>query len=100
MARKSLVERQRKRQQLIHRYKDRYNRIRQTVRRGAHLVERFQAHQKLQLLPRNCLPVRSRNRCSISGRPRGFFRDFGLSRHFLRNWAHEGFLPGVKKASW
>ena len=100
MARKSLIERQRKRQKLICQYRNKYQQLRKTVQGGNQPVERFRAHQKLQLLPRNSFPVRSRNQCAISGRSRGFFRDFGLSRHFVREWAHEGFLPGVKKASW
>lgn len=100
MARKSLIERQRKRQRLIHQYSDKYQHLRQLVRRDNQPINRFRAHQQLQLLPRNSFPVRSRNQCAISGRSRGFFRDFGLSRHFLRTWAHEGFMPGLKKSSW
>jgi len=54
----------------------------------------------LQKLPRNSSPVRLKNRCAISGRPRGYMRPFGLSRIEFRNLAREGKIPGVKKASW
>jgi small subunit ribosomal protein S14 len=54
----------------------------------------------LQKLPRNSSSTRLHNRCMQTGRPRGFYRDFGLSRHNLREMAHKGLLPGVTKASW
>ena len=63
-------------------------------------AKRFQYQQKLQKLPRDSSYVRLHNRCLFSGRPKGFFRDFQLSRHFLREMALLGFLPGVQKASW
>ena len=56
--------------------------------------------EKLQKLPGNSLPIRIRNRCWKTGRVRGFYRDFGLSRHVLREMAHQCLLPGVIKASW
>ena len=62
--------------------------------------ERFEAQLKLQRLPRNACENRVRNRCELTGRPRGYYRDFGLSRNVLREWAHEGLLPGVVKSSW
>jgi small subunit ribosomal protein S14 len=64
------------------------------------MEEKLQVHRKLQKLPRNSSPVRYRNRCAITGRPRGFFKDFGLSRHVLREYGLQGLLPGVRKASW
>ena len=54
----------------------------------------------LQKFPRNSLPIRIKNRCWKTGRSRGYYRDFGLSRHVVREMAHEGALPGVIKASW
>ena len=54
----------------------------------------------LQKFPRNSLPIRLKNRCWKTGRSRGYYRDFGLSRHVVREMAHEGVLPGVIKASW
>jgi small subunit ribosomal protein S14 len=62
--------------------------------------ERFAARQKLQALPRNASPVRLRNRCALTGRPRGTFRKFGLGRSKLREYAMRGEIPGVVKASW
>ncbi len=62
--------------------------------------ERAAARQKLQALPRNTSPVRLRNRCALTGRPRGTFRKFGLGRSKLREYAMRGEIPGVTKASW
>jgi small subunit ribosomal protein S14 len=62
--------------------------------------ERFAARQKLQELPRNSSPVRLRNRCSLTGRPRGVFSKFGLGRIKLREYVMRGEVPGVVKASW
>jgi len=62
--------------------------------------ERFAARLKLQALPRNANPTRLRNRCSVTGRPRGVFRKFGLGRNKLREIAMRGEIPGVVKASW
>jgi len=62
--------------------------------------ERFEARQKLQALPRDASPVRLRNRCALTGRPRGTFRKFGLGRSKLREYAMRGEIPGVVKASW
>jgi small subunit ribosomal protein S14 len=62
--------------------------------------ERYEARLKLQKLPRNASPVRLRNRCALTGRPRGVFRKFGLARGKLRDIAMRGEIPGVIKASW
>jgi small subunit ribosomal protein S14 len=62
--------------------------------------ERYEARLKLQKLPRNASPVRVRNRCALTGRPRGTFRKFGLARGKLRDIAMRGEIPGVIKASW
>jgi small subunit ribosomal protein S14 len=62
--------------------------------------ERFQARLKLQQLPRNANPTRLRNRCELTGRPRGTFRKFGLGRIKLREIAMRGEIPGLTKASW
>ena len=62
--------------------------------------ERTDARVKLQKLPRNSSPVRLRNRCALTGRPRGVFRKFGLGRNKLREIAMRGEIPGVTKASW
>ncbi|MBI5436735.1 MAG: 30S ribosomal protein S14 [Nitrosomonadales bacterium] len=62
--------------------------------------ERYAARQKLQALPRDASPVRLRNRCALTGRPRGVFSKFGLGRIKLREFAMRGEIPGVIKASW
>ena len=62
--------------------------------------ERYEARLKLQKLPRNASPVRVRNRCALTGRPRGTYRKFGLARNKLREIARRGEIPGVIKASW
>ena len=62
--------------------------------------ERYEARLKLQQLPRNASPTRMRNRCVITGRPRGVFSKFGLTRHKLREMAMRGEVPGMTKASW
>ena len=61
---------------------------------------KLEIHSKIQRLPRNSSKIRIRNRCWKTGRPRGFFRDFGVSRHVLREMAHQCLLPGVTKSSW
>ncbi len=62
--------------------------------------ERYQARLQLQQLPRNASPIRQRNRCVVTGRPRGVFSKFGLTRHKLREMALRGEVPGMTKASW
>ena len=62
--------------------------------------ERYQARLQLQQLPRNASPTRQRNRCAVTGRPRGVYRKFGLTRHKLREMALRGEVPGMTKASW
>ncbi len=62
--------------------------------------ERHSARMKLQMLPRNASPVRVRNRCMLTGRPRGVYRKFGLGRSKLRDIAMSGEIPGMTKASW
>ena len=59
-----------------------------------------EAYRELQKMPRNASPVRLHNRCSMTGRPRGYMRQFGISRIQLREMASKGLIPGVKKASW
>ncbi len=62
--------------------------------------DRYQARLQLQKLPRNSSPSRQRNRCVVTGRPRGVFSKFGLTRHKLREMAMRGEIPGMTKASW
>lgn len=100
MAKKGRIERERKRQRLVQKFLEQRKELKKSFEAATSLVERMQLHRALQQLPRNSAPVRLRNRCRLSGRSRGYFRDFGLSRHFLRELAHQGVLPGVTKSSW
>ncbi len=100
MAKKSMIERDRKRFVLITKYSTKRNALKEKIKLTNLMEEKFKLHRQLQNLPRNSSPVRLRNRCSITGRPRGYFKDFGLSRHVLREYASQGLLPGVTKASW
>lgn len=95
-----MIERDRKRFILITKYASKRNSLKQAIQNAPSMEEKLQLHRELQKLPRNSAPVRLRNRCSITGRPRGYFRDFGLSRHVLREYASQGLLPGVTKSSW
>ncbi len=100
MAKKSMIERERKRQRLVLKYAEKRNLLKQQIRHATFIEEKIKLYRKLQGLPRNSSPTRLHNRCLVTGRPKGFFRRFGLSRHVLREMAHEGLLPGVKKSSW
>nr|YP_009105207.1 ribosomal protein S14 [Pseudochlorella signiensis]AIT93857.1 ribosomal protein S14 [Pseudochlorella signiensis] len=100
MAKKSMVEREKKRQQLVMKYSKKRLTLKAQMKQASFLEEKLTIQRQLQKLPRNSNPVRLHNRCLITGRPKGFFRDFGLSRHVLREMAHEGFLPGITKSSW
>ena len=100
MAKKSMIQREQKRQNLVIKYSKLRENLKKQIKKESFLEEKINLHRKLQNFPRNSAAVRLHNRCIITGRPKGFFRDFGLSRHVLREMAHEGLLPGVTKASW
>jgi small subunit ribosomal protein S14 len=101
MAKTSSVERNKKRKALAARYAAQRKELNAVMRSlTATAAEKDIASRKLQALPRNASPVRIRNRCQMSGRPRGFLRRFGLSRIAFRDMALEGKIPGVRKASW
>nr|YP_009519406.1 ribosomal protein S14 [Pseudocodium devriesii]AYC65409.1 ribosomal protein S14 [Pseudocodium devriesii] len=100
MSRKALIERQRKRQNLVKKHAFQRQKLKKQIQQVDSLQQKFQLQQKIQKLPRDSSPVRLHNRCRLSGRPKGFFRDFQMSRHFVREMALLGLLPGVKKASW
>jgi len=100
MAKKSMIAREHKRQVLVQKYAEKRKQLKLAIESAQTLEERAVFIKKLQELPRDSSAVRLHNRCLVTGRPRGFFRQFGLSRHVLREMAHEGLLPGVTKASW
>ncbi len=101
MAKKSAIEKNKRRMRLVAKYAGKRAELKAIVKdRSRDPEERFEAMLKLAKLPRNSSPVRVRNRCMLTGRPRGYYRRFGLSRIALRELASEGKLPGVVKASW
>ncbi|MCB0652527.1 MAG: 30S ribosomal protein S14 [Saprospiraceae bacterium] len=89
MARKSLIARENKRQRMVAKYADLRKQLKEEGR-----------WDELDKLPRNSAPIRLHNRCQLTGRPKGYMRDFGLCRVKFRQMALEGKLPGVTKASW
>ena len=100
MAKKAMVERERKRKHLVAKYADKRSNLKTQINEAETLQEKLMYHAQLQELPRNSAQVRLHNRCMLTGRPKGYLRDFGLSRHTLREMAHFCLLPGVTKASW
>jgi small subunit ribosomal protein S14 len=100
MAKKSMVEREKKRARLVAKYAEKRADLKEQFNAATSQTEKLEIHRKLQQLPRSSSKVRMRNRCWATGRPRGVYRDFGLSRHCIREMAHAGLLPGVVKSSW
>ena len=101
MAKKSAINKNLRRIKLVKKYAGRRERLKAiAMDEKRPQEERFIAQLKLAELPRNSSPVRVRNRCEISGRPRGFHRKFKMSRIALRELASSGKLPGVVKSSW
>ncbi|WP_072621586.1 30S ribosomal protein S14 [Spirulina major] len=100
MAKKSMIEREKKRKKIVEKYAVKRADLLEQFRTAATPLEKLELHRQIQRLPRNSSKVRVRNRCWATGRPKGYYRDFGLSRHVIREWAHEGLLPGVVKSSW
>ena len=101
MAKKSAVERNLKRQRLAAKYAAKRAALKEIARDTEKPVEeRFAAQLKLADLPRNSAPTRVRNRCQVSGRPRGYYRKLKMSRVALRQLASHGLLPGMVKSSW
>jgi small subunit ribosomal protein S14 len=89
MAKKSLIARETKRRKMVDQYAERRKQLKAEGN-----------YEELQKLPRNASPVRLHNRCSLTGRPRGYIRKFGLSRNMFRELALDGKIPGIRKASW
>jgi small subunit ribosomal protein S14 len=102
MAKKSMLQREEKRKKLVLKYSEKRLAILKKLKLThiSELERIFNLNEKLQKLPRNSSKNRLRNRCWKTGRPRGFFRYFGLCRNALREFANECFLPGIIKASW
>ena len=100
MAKLALINKQKKREKMVAQYAKKREAIKAKMSVNATPEERMDAMKKLAKLPRNANPTRLHNRCSVTGRSRGFLRLFGLCRQQVRTMASEGKLPGVRKSSW
>ena len=101
MAKVCMVERERKRSKLAARYAKKRAELKAIIKSASSSEEeRAAAVEQLSRLPRNSSPTRQRNRCQVSGRPRGVYRKFGLARNKLREAAMRGEIPGLSKSSW
>ena len=101
MAKMALIERELKRDRLVAKYAKKHAELKSIANSAKSTDdERAVARLALQKLPRNANPTRQRNRCSITGRPRGTFQHFGLARAKIREMAMAGEIPGITKASW
>lgn len=95
MAKKAMVEKNLKIAKIVDKYAEKRAELKERARKGDR-----EAILELSKLPRNASPTRLRNRCQVNGRPRGYMREFGLSRVMFRQLAGEGMIPGIKKSSW
>lgn len=101
MAKKSMLNRESRRQKLVRRFAAKRTALRKAVSNvGLSAEERAAARLALNKMPRDSSPSRQRNRCQLTGRPHGYYRKFGLSRNKLREYAMQGAIPGLVKASW
>nr|YP_009542210.1 ribosomal protein S14 [Tetraena mongolica]AYU56628.1 ribosomal protein S14 [Tetraena mongolica]AYU56674.1 ribosomal protein S14 [Tetraena mongolica]QHD45486.1 ribosomal protein S14 [Tetraena mongolica]UZU69735.1 ribosomal protein S14 [Tetraena mongolica]UZU69802.1 ribosomal protein S14 [Tetraena mongolica] len=99
MAKKSLIQREKKRQKLEKKYHGIRLSLKKEIKKLS-LNEKWEIQGKLQSLPRNSAPTRLHRRCFLTGRPRANYRDFGLSGHILREMFHACLLPGATRSSW
>jgi len=101
MAKAAVINREQKRREMVAKFAAKRTLLKATIENTKLSdEERADARLKLQSLPRNSSPVRLRNRCALTGRPRGTFKKFGLGRIKVREFAMRGEIPGVVKASW
>lgn len=95
-----MIEREKKRIRLEKKYAAKRTTLIIDYQNEQDFAKKLDLHSQIQKLPRNSAKTRIRNRCWKTGRPRGIFRDFGISRHVFREMAHQCLLPGVTKSSW
>jgi len=100
MAKKSSIAKQKKREGLVLKYKEKHEKLLKEFKSASSYEEKLELQFKLQKIPLNASKIRLRNRCWHTGRPRGVYRDFGLSRNMIRLMGHQGLLPGLTKSSW
>nr|QGX07004.1 ribosomal protein S14 [Comastoma falcatum] len=100
MARKGLIQREKRRQKLEHKYHSIRQSLKNEIREVTSLSDKWEIYRKLQSPPRNSAPTRLRRRCFATGRPRANYRNFGLSGHRLCEMAQTCLLPGATRSSW
>ncbi|MFA6218171.1 MAG: 30S ribosomal protein S14 [Erythrobacter sp.] len=101
MAKLSSINKNERRKKLVKQYADKYAKLKAIADdKNADETERLMARLKMAELPRNANPTRVRNRCNTTGRPRGYYRKFGLCRIELRDLGNKGLIPGLTKSSW
>nr|YP_010294495.1 ribosomal protein S14 [Xyris indica]ULQ68316.1 ribosomal protein S14 [Xyris indica]ULQ68396.1 ribosomal protein S14 [Xyris indica]ULQ68633.1 ribosomal protein S14 [Xyris indica] len=100
MARKSVIQREKKRQKLKEKYHLIRRSLKEQMKKASSLTEKWEIRGKLESLPRDSAPIRIHRRCFLTGRPRANYRDFGLSGRILREMFHACLLPGATRSSW
>jgi len=100
MAKQSMIQREKKRERLIFKHQTKRESIKKALKTVGSFQDRLALYKKIEKIPRNSSLSRHRNRCWVTGRSQGFYRDFGVSRHVLREMGNEGLIPGLKKSSW
>lgn len=100
MAKKTMIQKENRKRALVNKYSQERQKLKNLMKKTSNITEKINLQHQLQELPKNSSTCRLRNRCWLTGRSRGYYRHFGLSRHVLREMAREGLLPGVIKSSW
>jgi len=100
MAKQSMIQREKKRERLVAKHINKRETLKEELKNVNSFQERLALYKQFERIPRNSSPSRQRNRCWVTGRSRGFYKDFGLSRHVLREMGNDGLIPGLKKSSW
>ncbi len=100
MAKTSMIARENKRKHLVKKYNQKRKNLLLEYEKAESFEKKLIISEKLQKLPKNSSPQRLRNRCWKTGKPRGYFRFFGVCRNVVREMSHEGIFPGIIKASW
>jgi small subunit ribosomal protein S14 len=100
MAKQSMIQREKKRERLVAKHLKKREVLKEELKNVSSFQDRLALYKKFERIPRNSSPSRQRNRCWVTGRSQGFYRDFGLSRHVLREMGNDGLIPGLRKSSW
>jgi small subunit ribosomal protein S14 len=100
MVKQSMIQREKKRERLVLKYRAKRESMKEELKKNNSYEGRIALYRQLERIPKNSSPSRQRNRCWVTARSRGFYRDFGLSRHVLREMGNDGIVPGLKKSSW